>query len=145
MNEQETNDPARSPLGDPPPTPDEAVVIRHEEDVTGTSLRWRGIGHVRARKRVETLRVDEVLSRNVEDATFDRVPAEEDDAGGICTLDDGTISIPVYEERLVVTKQIVLKERILIRKKLETISERVRDELRREQVEIDADDSHIAG
>ena len=130
-------------LGDRPPTPDEAVVIRHEEEIADVGGRWRGIGHARARKHVDTLRVDEVLGRDVEDVELERVPAEDGDPGGILTLDDGTISIPVYEERLVVTKQVVLRERVLIRKTVESISERVRAELQREHVEVEADDPHL--
>lgn len=92
---------------------------------------------MRARKRVDTLRVEEALGRSVEDVELERAPVEEGDAGGIVTLDDGTISIPVYEERLVVTKQVVLKERVLVRKVVETTTERVRAELRREVVELE--------
>jgi uncharacterized protein (TIGR02271 family) len=130
-------------LGDPPPTPDEAVVIRHEEEVAGVERSWRGVGHARARKRIETLKVSEVLGREVEGVELERVPAEDGDDGGIRTLEDGTISIPVYEERLVVTKQVVLRERVLIRKTVESVSERVRAELRRERVEVDADDDEL--
>jgi uncharacterized protein (TIGR02271 family) len=129
----------RRDLATPPPEPDEAVVIRHEEEVRGVDKVWRGLGVVRARKRIETLHVDEVIPRAVEDVATERVPAGFDDSGKIETLPDGTISIPVYEEQLVVTKRIVLKERILIRK--ETVSERqrVRADLRKEYVELDAD------
>jgi len=67
------------------------------------------------------------------------VPAEDGDADGIETLPDGSISIPVYEERLVVTKEIVLTERVVIRKNIETVNERVREELRKERVEIEMD------
>lgn len=129
---------ARRGLDVPPETPDDAVVIRHEEVAT-VETRWRGAGSVKAKKRVDTLKVNELIGRNVERVELQRVPIEEGDGGGIETLEDGSISIPVYEERLVVTKEVVLVERVVIRKQVETVRERVRDELRKERVEIETD------
>ncbi len=129
----------RRDLSTPLEASDEAVVIRQEEEIGGVRKRWRGLGFVRARKHVETMRVDEVVPRLVEDAQLDRVPADENDSGKIETLEDGSISIPVYEERLVITKEVVLTERVVIRKQVETVTERVRDELRKERVEIETD------
>ncbi len=57
------------------------------------------------------------------------------------TLPDGGLSIPIYEEELVVSKRVVLKERLVIRKRVITASTPVEDELRRERIEIDVDDS----
>ncbi|MEJ7569022.1 MAG: YsnF/AvaK domain-containing protein [Gaiellaceae bacterium] len=128
----------RQALDVPPETPDTAVVIRHEE-VANVETRWRGVGSVRAKKRVDTLKVNELIERNHERVELERVPVEDGDAGGIETLADGSISIPVYEERLVVTKEVVLTERVLIRKHVETVNERVRDELRKERVEIETE------
>ncbi|HEX2505013.1 MAG TPA: DUF2382 domain-containing protein [Gaiellaceae bacterium] len=48
------------------------------------------------------------------------------------------MSIPVFEEELVVTKRMVLKERVLIRKELQTELVKV-GTLRREHVRVDAD------
>ncbi|MBA3787276.1 MAG: DUF2382 domain-containing protein, partial [Actinobacteria bacterium] len=109
------------------------------EEVAKFETRWRGVGSVRAKKRVDTLKVNELIERNHERVELERVPVEDGDAGGIETLADGSISIPVYEERLVVTKEVVLTERVLIRKHVETVNERVRDELRKERVEIETE------
>ncbi|MBA3246165.1 MAG: YsnF/AvaK domain-containing protein [Actinobacteria bacterium] len=129
---------ARRGLDVPPEPSDEAVVIRHEEVAT-VGTRWRGAGSVKAKKRVDTLKVDELIEKTRERVELERAPVEDGDAGGIETLADGSISIPVYEERLVVTKEVVLTERVVIRKQVETVTERVRDELRRERVEIETD------
>ena len=137
MNWEEPDE--RRDLATPPPAPGEAILIRHDEEVSGVDKLWRGLGVLRARKRVETLEVDELLERGVEDVAVERVPAGFDDSGKIETLPDGTISIPVYEEQLVITKRIVLRERILIRKEIVTERERVRAELRKERVELEAD------
>ena len=67
----------------------------------------------------------------------ERVPVEDGDCGRIETLPDGSISIPLYEEELVVSKRIVLRERVLIRKETVQRRERVTSELRREEVEIE--------
>jgi uncharacterized protein (TIGR02271 family) len=69
------------------------------------------------------------------------VPVGEGDSGEIETLPDGSLSIPLYEEELVVSKRTVLRERVIIRKELAARTERVEAELRREQVELDADDN----
>jgi uncharacterized protein (TIGR02271 family) len=49
------------------------------------------------------------------------------------------VSIPVFEEELVVTKRRVLRERIIIRKRVVTEHERIEAELLRERVEIEGD------
>ena len=118
-----------------------AYVIRHEERVAGTDTAgWRGVGHVRARKRIDRVRVDEMLARDVEQIEGMRVPVDEGDSGRVEHLPDGSISIPLFEEELVVTKRVVLRERMIVRKSVETQRQRVREELRKERVELDADE-----
>jgi uncharacterized protein (TIGR02271 family) len=117
----------------------EADVVLHEEELAGVDAAWRGIGYVRGRKRVATYRVDEAIPRAVEEVVVDRRPVAADDSGKIERLPDGSISIPVFEEELVVEKRVVLKERVVIRKETVTETERVKAELRKEHVEIDAD------
>ena len=128
-----------APLAQPPPEPEEGILIRHEELVE-VEKTWRGIGSVRGRKRVDSQLVRERIPRDVENVLLERTPPNEDDSGKIETLPDGSISIPVYEEELVVTKRIVLRERVIVRKEVVTRDERVEAELRRERVEIEADD-----
>jgi len=102
---------------------------------------WRGVGFLRARKRIETVRVRESVTRAGEDLDLERLPVAADDPGGVLTLADGGLSIPIYEEEVVVTKRVVLKERVVIRKRIETHTTPVNTELRRELVEIDIDES----
>jgi uncharacterized protein (TIGR02271 family) len=47
------------------------------------------------------------------------------------------VSIPVFEEELVITKRRVLRERIIVRKRVVTEQETVEADLRRERVEVD--------
>ena len=123
----------RQPLGE-----DVAYVVRHEERLN-VEKAWRGAGLLRARKLVDTAEVEAVLPRDVETVEVVREEAYADDSGKIETLPDGSISIPVFEEEIVVSKRIVLKERVIVRK--ETITERKRFDfdVRKERVEIETD------
>ncbi len=117
----------------------EAVVVRYEEEAEADKT-WRGIGFLRARKQVQTAAVKEMVPRNIEDVDLQRVPVGDGDSGQIETLPDGSVSIPLFEEELVITRRTVLKERLIIRKHLVTEEQRVETELRKEFVEIDADE-----
>jgi uncharacterized protein (TIGR02271 family) len=118
---------------------EEALVIRHEETVD-VDAAWEGIGYLRAARRVDVTRVRELVPRDLEDVDLERVPAADEDDGRIETLPDGSISIPLYEEELVITRRPVLRERVIVRKRTVTEQQRVETELRRERVELDADD-----
>ena len=121
--------------------PEETVIVRHEEELAGIDTDWRGVGFLRARKRTTTTKVREQARLEFEQLLQERVPVGEGDSGEIETLPDGSLSIPLYEEELVVSKRTVLRERVIIRKELAARTERVEAELRREQVELDADDN----
>ena len=143
MNDTSGEGPSAPPrsLDDPPREPSEAVLVRHEEEITNTHADgWRGVGFVQARSRIGRSKVDLAVARAVERAELERLPVADGDSQRIETLADGSLSIPVFEEELVVTKRVVLKERIVLRKRIETVTEKVVDELRRERIEIDADD-----
>ena len=130
----------RRELGARPPEPERAIVIRAEEEIADVDRPWRGVGFLRARKHADRVRVDEVLAREVEDVGLQRVPVEDGDPGGILDLPDGGLSIPVYEEQLVVTKRVVLKERVVIRKEVVAERQRIETELLKERVEIEVDE-----
>ena len=118
-------------------TSEGASLVRHEEEIAGIERVSRPAGTIRARKRVEHVTVSESVPVDVEHVEFDRASVEEDDDGGIKTLPDGSISIPIYEEELVITRRPVLKERVIVRKDVVTEHVRVEETLRRERVEID--------
>jgi uncharacterized protein (TIGR02271 family) len=120
-----------------PDAGDEAVVL-HEEEATAAT-RWEGVGSVNVRREVERERVREDYPRRREQLVEERVPAAPDDSGKIETLPDGSISIPLFEEELVVTRRTVLRERVIVRKEEVTEWQRVETELRRERVRFDTD------
>ena len=118
-----------------------AETVRHEERlVTGTEV--KDTGSVRVRKHVETHPVEYSVPRDVEHVdTSERISAEEADSGEVEVLDDGSVSIPVFEEVLVVTKRLVVRERVIVRKHTVVDEHQLQTELRREHVTIDADDA----
>jgi uncharacterized protein (TIGR02271 family) len=120
-------------------TGDGAETIRHEERLdVGTEMEETGRVHVR--KHVESHPVEYSVPRDVEHVdTNERIAAEEGDSGEVEVLDDGSVSIPVFEEVLVVTKRLVVRERVIVRKRTVVDEYKLQTELRREQVTVDAD------
>ena len=117
-----------------------AEVIRSEEELDVATTAHEA-GRVRARKVVEHEQVEQVVPVAVEHAATERVATLEGDSGQVETLPDGSMSIPVFEERLVVEKRLVVRERIIIRKHTVYEDQRVTADLARERVEIEAEES----
>jgi uncharacterized protein (TIGR02271 family) len=113
-------------------------LTRYEEELLPRA-ETEEAGAVRVRKHVETDAAEEQVSREVEQAGIERVPVEGEDSGLVETLPDGSVSIPVFEEELVVTKRLVVRERVIVRKQKRVEQETVEAELRKERVEIEAD------
>ena len=118
--------------------PRNLTIVRHEEQLNVEKVPTHA-GSVRARKLVDAHHVEELVTRDIEDADLERVPAAEDDSGRIETLPDGSVSIPLFEEQLVITKRVVVRERVIVRKRTITEHHRVEAEIGRERIEIDAD------
>jgi uncharacterized protein (TIGR02271 family) len=123
---------------------DDATLLRSEEQLSvGTTDQI--VGAVRARKHVDTEAVRTDVARSAEHGEFERAPANDDDSGEIETLADGSVSIPLLEERLVVRKEVFVRERVVLRKHIVTEQHEIDAELRKERIEIDADDSVADG
>lgn len=103
------------------------------------------LGTARAVKHVDVENVSERVQRGTEHADLDRidVPDAEADSGEVETLPDGSLSIPVFEEQLVVTKRTVVRERVVVRKHTVFEEQQVSADLRRERLEIEADDDVV--
>jgi uncharacterized protein (TIGR02271 family) len=132
---------AVAPASAPPSAEDAEApqdVILHE-DVADVSTMAREQGRVHVRKSVEHEHVEELVPRGIEQADVERVIPRGSDSGEIETLEDGSISVPVFEEELVITRRMVVRERIIVRKRTVTEEQRVAAKLRRERVEIEAD------
>src|SRR5687767_12260472 len=108
-------------------------LIRTEEELEVRTEPAR-LGFVRVHKHAETERVESVQERSVEEVDgLEHMPAAVGDSGEVEVLPDGSLSIPVFEERLVVSKQIVVKERVVVRKRTVMQTELVQESLRRER------------
>lgn len=114
-------------------------VVGSEEQLSAHAVEHE-VGKLRLRKQVQGVDFDEAIPYAVEHAEIERVPAHPDDTGDIETLADGTVSIPVLEERLVIEKRLVVTERVLVRKRVETRHQQVTAELQREVVSVDVDE-----
>ena len=115
-----------------------SALVRHEEELD-VEKSAHVLGTVRARKTVATEHVADDFTRNIEHADVERVPVQGEDSGQIETLPDGSVSVPILEEELVVTKRTVVRERVIIRKRTITESHRVEADLQRERVDVVAD------
>ena len=122
-------------------TPSEGrSIVRHEEqlDVTARPVEQ---GAVRASKRIEKEQVREVVPRSIEHFDgVERTDPKAADSGEVEVLPDGSVSIPILEEELVIEKRMVVRERVVIRKRTETRQEQVEATVRKERVEIEPDD-----
>lgn len=140
MRQEDTNEhPAAGRPGDLSSESEAASVVRQEEEAS-VGAETRQVGSVRVRKRVEHDEVHDVVPRAVE--VFDEVERtgpNEQDSGEVEVLPDGSVSVPILEEELVISKRTVVRERVVIRKRTETREERVQTEVRRERVELETD------
>ena len=123
----------------PPDSGDEPAIIRYEEEATA-GKRWQGVGSVGIKREIERGTVRRDVPRQRDQLVQERIPPNENDSGRIETLPDGSLSVPLFEEELVVTKRTVLRERVIIRKETLTEWETVEAELRREQISLDTSD-----
>ncbi len=112
----------------------------------GTTTERQGAVH--ARKHVDTETVTARVERGTEhaDTERERVVDAERDSGEVETLEDGSLSIPVFEEQIVVTKRLVVRERVIVRKHTVYEEHEVSADLRRERLEVEAEgDVEISG
>lgn len=128
-------------VGAPQESDDDGVGVTTDlhEEVLEPRVERVPAGTVRARTVVDTERARTVIGRATERGEVERVTPAEGDSGEIETLPDGSVSIPVFEEELVVEKRLVVRERIIIRKTSVVEEQVVEADLRRQQVVIETD------
>ena len=120
---------------------DEADVTRHEEELQ-VGKRETSVGSVRLRKWVETEPVSTQVELERETAQVIREPVDEPvgrDIDG--AFGEEEIEVPLHAEEAVVGKRTVAKERVGIEKDVETRTEAVQYEVRKERVDVDEDAS----
>jgi uncharacterized protein (TIGR02271 family) len=117
---------------------DDDTLVRSEEELeVGTEEARRGRAGVR--KRVRSEQVERTVPVEREELRVERepIPAGEDHHAEIGE-DEHTIEL--HEERPVVDKQVVPKERIRVGKEVVTDTERVSEEVRKEELDVDDPD-----
>ena len=116
-----------------------AEVTRSEERLQVGSEQV-AVGGARAVKHVDVEHATARVERGTEHAELERSAVDdvEADSGEVETLPDGSISIPVFEEQIVITKRLVLRERVVLRKHTVYEEQVVTADLRRERLEVEA-------
>ena len=114
--------------------------VRSEEQLRVETTTER-LGSARAVKHVDVEQVAARVDRGTEHADLERlaVADAEADSGQVETLPDGSLSIPVFEEQLVVTKRLVVRERVVVRKHTVYEEQVVSADLKKERLEVQAD------
>jgi uncharacterized protein (TIGR02271 family) len=127
----------REPEFDPADAqPEQTIELREEQLVAHKELRELGEVEVRTE-------VDDVHGRLEVDAYREEVEIEHEPVGQVVSErgqpweENGVLIVPVYEEQLVVTKRLVLRERLRIRRVGTTERQLFEDTLRRERLVVD--------
>jgi uncharacterized protein (TIGR02271 family) len=115
----------------------EQSVTRSEEELE-VGKRTVETGSARLRKWVETepVALEVELKREVARVTREQIdqPVGEHEFG------EEEVEVPMHAEKPVVQKQAVAKERVGLEKDVETDKQTVKDEVRKERVEVEGDD-----
>jgi hypothetical protein len=127
---------------DGPPRPVEGDSLTRSEEELRVTRRPRVYGTAHLTTRVELDEVTETVPVYAEFVEVDEidVPDPQADSGRVETTPDGDVSVPVLAERLIVTKEMVVVRRVVMRRERRKVGEEtVSEVLRREVVELDID------
>jgi uncharacterized protein (TIGR02271 family) len=113
---------------------DELRVQRAEEEIVA-GTREREAGKLNVRKRVRTEREQVRVPKRREEVETERVPGEGREASE-AEIGEKEIVVQVFEEEIVASKRVVLKEEIRIRKNVVEELEIVKADVRKEGVDI---------
>ena len=121
--------------------PEEDLRVQRSEEELRAGVREREAGRVNVKKSVRTEREVVRVPKRRQEVDIERVPVEGEarEASGATEADIGEdeVVVQVFEEEVVVTKRVVLKEEIRLRKRVAWDEEVVEVDLRKEEVEID--------
>ena len=112
--------------------------VRHEEEMQ-VGKQQVAAGSVRLRKWVETEPVETQVELQHETARVVREPVDEPIGRDTGAFEDQEVEVPLSSEEAVVGKQVVAKERVAVEKGVDTHTETVGDEVRKERVEVEGD------
>jgi len=124
------------------PTTDDAMTRSEEELHVGTERRERG--RARLKKYVVTEEVTKTVPVQREEVRVEREPITEgnvDDAMSGPDISDEEHEVVLHEDEVVTEKRAVPKERVRLEKDTVTDEQTVSEDVRKEQIESDADDA----
>lgn len=113
---------------------DRATMTRSEEELQ-VGKRQQEMGRLRVHKWVETEQVDVPVEVRREKARVTKEPVDETVASG--DIGEESLDVTLREERPVVQKETVAKEKIRVDKDVDVEQETVSEELRKERVDVD--------
>lgn len=117
---------------------DESLVRREEELNVGKEKVQTG--QARLRKYVVTEDESVTVPVRKEKVRLEREPlTDEDRAAGAGTISEGETDVTLSEERVVVDKETVAKEKVGLHKDVEETEETVSEQVRKEQVDVEGD------
>jgi uncharacterized protein (TIGR02271 family) len=122
-------------------TTDDAMTRSEEELRVGTAQRQRG--RVRLRKYVTTEQVQQTVPVRREKARVEREPITDANLGAATSgpdISEEEHEVVLREEEPVVEKRVVPRERVRLDKDTVTGEERVAEEVRKEQIEVQDED-----
>ena len=135
-----SKEPSSTQLPEGPPsgggTTGGETFIRSEEEFQAGKRRVDA-GTVRLRKWVETEPVTAEVETRRETARVEREPIDE--PVGDASIGEEQVEVPLDAEEPVVGKQTVAKERVSIGREVETRTETVGDEVRKERIDVEGD------
>lgn len=118
-----------------PTTDGQRTLTRAEEELTIDKREVSG-GEARISKHVETEHVSTPVTRRHEELVVERRPVH-DEVRADATLADDEVRIPLMEEEVVVEKRPVVKEELVVGKRIVEERDTVETEVRREEFDID--------
>jgi uncharacterized protein (TIGR02271 family) len=120
---------------------DEDLKVQRSEEELRASVREHEAGQVNVKKSVRTEREVVRVPKRREEVDIERVLVEGEarESSGATEADIGEdeVVVQVFEEEVVVSKRVVLKEEIRIRKRVAWDEQAVDVDLRKEEVEVD--------
>jgi uncharacterized protein (TIGR02271 family) len=128
---------------------EEDLRVQRSEEELRAGVRERETGRVNVKKSVRTDREVVRVPKRREEVVIERVPvdgeAREASTATVTDMGEDEVVVQVFEEEVVVSKKIVLKEEIRIRKRVAWDEETVEVDLRKEEVEAGDQTKYGAG
>lgn len=124
------------------PTTDDAMTRSEEQLRVGTEK--QATGKARLRKWVETENVTKTVPVQREEVRFEREPITDANIGAAMAepaISEDEHEVVLYEERPVVQKETVTVERVRLDKETVTEQQNITEEVRKEQIDVDGDDT----